>query len=82
VVHLDGEDRTLEDGPVNGEVTLDKGFLQYSREVEALRLARLGAAGEHGEPLMLGGACLGEEVPEEGLSCAADLLCGFGKSEY
>jgi hypothetical protein len=82
VIRLDGNGRSLKDSPVDGEVALDKGLLQQSREAEALRIARIGAAGEHGEPLVLGGSCLGEKVPKERLGRAADLLCGFGKTKY
>jgi len=82
VVGLNGEDWSLEGCPINGEVTLDKGLLKQSREVEVLCIARVGAATEHGEPLVLGGPCLGEKVSEKGLSCGADLLGGFGKAEY
>ena len=81
MIRLDGCRRALQDRPVDGEVALDEGFLQQRGEVEALRVARLCAAPEDGEPFVFGGARLREKVAEETLGCATDLLRGFGEAK-
>jgi hypothetical protein len=81
VVRLDGRRRPLQDRPVDGEVALHEGLLEQRGEVEAVVAARIGAVAEHGVPLVLAGACLREEVAQEALGCAADLLRRFGEAE-
>ena len=71
----------LQDRPVDGEVVLDEGFLEDGGEAEALRAAGVGAVVEKGEPFVLRGPCLCEEVTEAVLGRSADLLCGFGEAE-
>jgi hypothetical protein len=71
----------LQDRPVDGEVALDEGFLEDRREVEALRVAGVGTVPEQGEPFVLRGTGLREQVAEEVLGRGADLLRSFGESE-
>ena len=71
----------LQDRPVDGQMALDKGFLEDRREAKALCVARVCAVPKQGEPFVLGGTGLGEQVAEELLGRGADLLCSFGEAE-
>ena len=62
-------------------MALHEGLLDQRRKVEAVRAAGVGAVAEDGDPFVLAGARLQEEVAQEALRRAADLLRRFGEAE-
>jgi len=62
-------------------MAFDERLLKQGGKAKTLRVARLGAVREQGEPFVFGGACLREQVAEKLLGRGAGLLRRFREAE-